>query len=99
MNYGGEVSVTSLDVRVAPRHVARLGPHVCIGRWTNAAEILVLSGVCKYKTFNVEDALLVQSRMDSGLHDRALLISPDARLLFPFFQYMHIIVCTEASPS
>ncbi|UQS94390.1 MAG: putative RdRp-complex [Corcyphos virus 2] len=71
-DYGGRCAVTSLDCRVSGRRTARSNPHIIVGRWSNMASLLTGVGVCRYKTFDVEDRAMVAARVRSGLHDRSM---------------------------
>ncbi|AXA52554.1 putative RdRp-complex [Linepithema humile toti-like virus 1] len=69
-HYGGMVSVNSFDARYSTRVKVRAEPFIRIGMWPNIAELTIGTGVCRYKTFDVESPVMVQARLHSGLHDR-----------------------------
>lgn len=70
--YGGGVAVSCCDGVFAPRLVSRASPQVIVGKWTNLAALTLGTGVCLYKTYDVEAKEAVRVRMYSGLHDRMM---------------------------
>lgn len=72
VDYGARVTVTCLDQRVMGMMAARTYPHVSVDRWGNLAEVALGTGVCWYKTFNMEDQVMIRARVKTGLHDRML---------------------------
>lgn len=69
-DYGGNFSVTAIDMRPTTRGRARRNPVVMMGCWTNMAEIAVGTGFGVYDVHNVENVNAYQARMESGAEDR-----------------------------
>lgn len=70
--YGGSVAVSSSDSLFAPRLISRASPQVIVGKWTNLAALTLGTGVCLYKTYDVEAKEAVRARMYTGLHNRIM---------------------------
>lgn len=69
-DYGGEFTVTAMDMRPTTRGRARRNPVLMIGCWSNMAEIAVGTGYGVYDVHNVENYVSCVARMESGAHDR-----------------------------
>lgn len=68
-DYGCDDAVSCLDQVFVQRDIARRKPALRVGKWDAVAELSLISGMCVYAAFNVENDEMVRGRIHAGGQD------------------------------